>query len=281
MTFPSQSRHRLFLELFDQFLKTGGLPAVVLSAAHGGDYEEERAQIIAGYEEDFIRIFGEENLRIVKACFKSVASFAGSVSKDTTIVPSPGDSINRMINEIFLRLESWHLILKSDQKGPGPEGSHRYLPKRYLFDTGVLRHFREAAVPTLQLDQTIPASVRTPLSGILENQLAINLGRKGTPLYGWKKSSSGTEIDFIIKHEGNTYPVENKAAMSIDKRHLKGIEDYLDIYSRDTGIIVSLASFSLRRLSKNRTVVNLPVYLSERLAGKGVETLIIHITRNN
>ena len=59
------------------------------------------------------------------------------------------NSVNARINQTFARLESWHLILRSDQKGPNPQASHGYLPKRYLFDTGILRELRESAVPAL------------------------------------------------------------------------------------------------------------------------------------
>ena len=81
------------------------------------------------------------------------------------------------------------LILRSDQRGPSPQASHGYLPERYLFDTGVLR---ESAVPGHQRGEH-------PSAAVIENQTAIELARSGAELSGWKKGSSGTVMEFIVK----------------------------------------------------------------------------------
>ena len=116
----------------------------------------------------------------------------GGVSKNTSVVPAPGSRVNAKINEVFARLESWHLILRSDQKGSSALASHAYLPKRYLFDTGVLRELRESAVPAISAVYTIAPAARTPLGAIIENQTAIELARGGQPLAGWKRAPAGS-----------------------------------------------------------------------------------------
>ena len=78
------------------------------------------------------------------------------------MVPAPGSCVNARINEVFARLESWHLILRSAQKGSSVHASHAYLPKRYLFATGVLRALRESAVPAFAPALTVGASLRYP-----------------------------------------------------------------------------------------------------------------------
>jgi predicted AAA+ superfamily ATPase len=257
-------QHDLLLGLFDAFLEVGGLPEAVLAgpAAHG----EVRAQILADYERDFIRLFGEDLLPIVKSCFRSVANFVGSPSKNASVVANPSSSLNEKINEVFSRLENWHLLLVSQQRGPGPEGSHKYLPKRYMFDTGILRHLREAAVPSIRLTGTLTAGARAPLGGIIENQTAIELHRRGLPLCGWKKSSSGTEIDFVYQSSARVVPLECKAALAVNLKHTKGLCDYMRIYGLDLGVIISLAPQAELSLSGGGTIVNMPTYLAERLA---------------
>ena len=173
----SDQRHDHLLARFDQFLATGGLPAVVRAYAAGEDHALVRRQIVADYEQDFVRLFGEESVDIATACLRSVANFVGGVSKNTSVVPAPGSRVNAKINEVFARLESWHLILRSDQKGSSALASHAYLPKRYLFDTGVLRELRESAVPAISAVHTIAPAARTPLGAIIENQAAIELAR--------------------------------------------------------------------------------------------------------
>ena len=259
------SRHEHLLSLYDRFLLTGGLPAVVLAAFGNRDYSEVQAQILADYEQDFIRILGETDADLVKACFRSVSNFAGSPSKNTTVVPSPGSRVNDRINQVFARLEAWHLVLRSDQKGPGAEASHRYLPKRYLFDTGVLRHLREVAVPSIRILSTLGALARQPLGGVIENQTAIELVREGATLCGWKKTPSGGEIDFIVKRGTETCPIECKASLTFDRKNIRGICEYLAMYRQHFGLVVSLAPHAVFSLPGNLTVVNVPIYLLERL----------------
>ena len=142
-------QHELLLGLFDALLEVGGLPEVVLAGPEG--HKEVRAQILADYERDFIRLSGEDWLPIIKSCFRSVANFVGSPAKNASVVANPSSTLNDRIGEVFSRLESWYLLMVSQQRGPGPEGSHRCLPKRYMFDPGILRHIRETADPSIQL----------------------------------------------------------------------------------------------------------------------------------
>jgi predicted AAA+ superfamily ATPase len=265
------ARHERLLELFDGFLTTGGLPAAVLAYAAGLDHREVLAQIAADYERDFIRIFGERDADIVTACFRSVANFVGSPSKNTTVIPSPGTTINARINEVFARLQAWHLVLRSDQKGPSPDSSHAYLPKRYLFDTGLLRHFRELGMPSINVLKTRTAMARGPLGGGLENQVAVELARTGFTLCGWKKTPSGGEIDFLLTRKRQTVPIECKACLSLDGRSFRGIAEYLQEYDQPLGVIVSFAPYGITEIAssgsrRKRRVVMLPAPLLERLA---------------
>jgi uncharacterized protein len=260
----SPQRHLRILELYDDFLKTGGLPAVVLSLAADGDCLEILGQILADYERDFTRIFGEGDVSLVKGCLRSVANFVGGVSKNTSVWPNPSTRMNARIAEVFLRLEDWHLILRSDQRGLGMEASHDYLPKRYLFDTGLLRSLGESAVPQIHLLETVDSLVRKSLGGVIENQVAVDFAAQALPLAGWKKTPSGGEIDFIVKTGAATIPVECKAALKCDRRHWQGILEYLEQFNQGLGIVVSLAPLAETQLPSGKRVLNLPAYLLEQ-----------------
>ena len=93
----------------------------------------------------------------------------------------------------------------------------------------------------------------------------IELARLGQPLHDWKKSSVGTEIDFVHSFQGRVLPIECKAALRVNLRHTKGLADYLAVYDLPTGVIVSLAPESTLTLRTGGTVGNLPAYLAERL----------------
>lgn len=260
----SPQRHQRLLELYNSYLKTGGLPAVVLAEPSRQNFTEILGQILSDYERDFIRIFGETDVALVKGCLRSVANFVGGASKNTSVWPNPTTRMNARIAEVFLRLEDWHLILHSDQKGPGVEASHAYLPKRYLFDTGLLRYLRESAVPEIHILDTVDSNARKSLGGVLENQVAVDLARDGLDLNGWKKTPSGGEIDFIVKIGMQTIPVECKAALKIDRRHWQGVLEYLAQYGQKFGVVVSLAPLFETQLATGAKILNLPVYLLEQ-----------------
>lgn len=261
----SSSIHQEFLLMLDKYLMVGGLPAVVKAYFLEKDFRHSRSSIIADYEQDFIRLFGEDDLGIVKACFLSVANYAGSPSKNSSVVPSPTTPVHHKINKIFARLEQWKLIFRSEQHGISPEKSHRYLPKRYLFDTGILRHYREAAVPSIELLNSTGTELRKPLGGIIENQVAIELARKNSDLHGWKKSPSGMEIDFLFQHKDIVMPIECKAATKIKKTHLKGILSYLRMYDQKKGVVISLSPFEHILMDGGVEITNIPLYAAENI----------------
>jgi len=159
----------------------------------------------------------------------------------------------------------WKLILKAEQHGVDPLHAYRYHPKRYLFDTGVMREMRESAVPSLRLLGKGDPAVRTALGGVIENQVAIELSRQGERLAGWKKSSAGAEIDFVVKDGDGVMPVECKATVRIKGTHLGGIRGYLRQYGLHTGVIVSLAPYERIAGGEGMIIYNVPLYCAHRI----------------
>lgn len=265
----SPVRHQKLLRYVDEYLVTGGLPEVVLTHAQGGDFGSVQRQMLASYEQDFIRLFGEDKLHIAQGCLRSVANLVGFPSKLSSVVSSPTNKVIDDIKNVFSRMESWHLILKSPQFGSSATASHNYLPKRYLFDTGLLRCLRETAVPAIDVVETLDSASRTPLRGVLENQVAGDLSSMGFDLSGWKKSPSGMEMDFVIKKGKRTIPIECKAALTIHGAHIKGLIEYLRLHRLSVGAIVSFAPF--RRIETgDKTVFNIPLYMSSSLRSLGL-----------
>jgi uncharacterized protein len=262
----SAGRHKILLEHLDKYLLTGGLPEIVLKNFRGDDIHELLEKMLADYIQDFYRLFDENSADLAIKCLKSVASFVGSPSKLTTVLGSdPNTKSRKEATTVFRRLEQWNLILNSEQFGPGPEASFGYHPKKYLFDTGILRYLRETSVPSIQLSKTLDSQQRRPLGGIIENQVAIAIKQITSSLSGWKQSSSGFEIDFVFKSRGQTIPIECKAALTIKTQHAKGVRSYLGKQGGSTGIIVSLAPFEIMNFDSNKTIINLPLYLVDRL----------------
>ncbi len=69
----------------------------------------------------------------------------------------------------------------------------------------------------------------------------------------------------MVKIGGSTIPVECKASLAINRRHMKGLFSYLSAMDQPTGVIVSFAPWSTMESSSGHRVVNVPAYLLERL----------------
>ncbi len=135
--------------------------------------------------------------------------------------------------------------------------------KKHLSDL-VLSELRESAVPFISAVNTLSAGARTTLGAVIENQTAIELARSGTALSGWKRTPSGVEIDFIVKRGDTALPVECKAALTVNRKHMRGIAGYLRLHGLRTGYLASLAPYFVTTMDEIR-IVSLPAYLLERL----------------
>ena len=74
------------------------------------------------------------------------------------------------------------------------------------------------------------------------------------------------EIDFVVKRGMGTCPIECKASLTFDRKNIRGICEYLAMYRQHFGVVVSLAPQAVFSLPGNLTVVNVPIYLLERLS---------------
>ena len=72
----------------------------------------------------------------------------------------------------------------------------------------------------------------------------VELARGGQPLAGWKRSPAGSESDFIVKTGPATVPVECKASISVNLRHMRGLIAYLHSHGQRRGYVASLASLA-------------------------------------
>lgn len=225
----SQGQHARLFELYEKYLLVGGLPQVVSHFIAGKDFQKLRRDIFKSYEDDFIRYYSLEDVSLFKRCLETVANNAGSPSKDSQAVrvDAPG---YKKISGIFSRLETWRLIIKCQQLGLKPE-KNKYHPKRYLYDAGILSDLRLKGLSQIHLDDISSAALRTPLGGLVENAMAISLRRQFEDDFFGIKMTTGSEIDFAVKHDGVVHPVECKISLRFKQNFAFGIREY----QRQTG----------------------------------------------
>lgn len=253
--------HKKSLEFLEKYIEVGGLPEVVTTYLSGGDWRSLRSNILFGYYNDFKRAFGEEKQPYLIASMQATADLLGQPFKNNYVSKIMDGGKNDKIVEALAQLESWKILFKISQEGPAPTTD--FHPKRYMFDLGLAKQLREASTPNIGLVKMLSPAARMPLGGTIKNMAMLGLVDGSPNLCGWKKSSSGSEVDFIVKQGVKTIPFECKSAHSIKNSHLYGLLDYMDMYGLSFGVIVSLAELETRELIKNRRILILPLYLIE------------------
>ena len=258
----SPTLHNKLLDYLQQYMTVGGLPEVVTEYFNGrSHWKSLRNDILLGYHNDFKRIFGEEKQPYFIAAMEAVADLLGQPFKNSHVSRLLDGGRNDKIIESLSQLEAWKIIYKISQEGPSPTTD--FHPKRYLFDLGIVRQLRESATPSIDLNKILSPATRTPLGGTIENMTMLSLIEDAPNLCGWKKSSSGSEVDFIVKWKESVIPFECKSSRQIKNSQLYGLRDYMNIYNVPVGVVISVAPFEIRDISKEQRIIILPLYLIE------------------
>ncbi len=258
------SRHSLLLELFDDYLITGGYPEAVKAFQKGDPPSRVIEEIAALLEEDFER---KEEFQpgLFRNILHTTANHVGSPSKLTHF-----DATKYRAKQAIEAMRSWHIVLEMPMHALDPNHSG-FLPKRYLHDTGVLNLYRTLAAPAISMINTIDPVQRPPLGGLFENAVLINLLSGDSAfktISGWKKKNqSSIEVDFIIETTDTRgrIPAECKAAIKVKKHHYKNIQYYLETTSQYFGVLISAAPFEeIIGADSKTTILNLPIYLATK-----------------
>jgi len=254
----SPTIHLELLKQYDFYLKTGGLPEVVLAALEGSDYALVRRQILLSQEDDFIRNTALADRKVFQLALRGIANHLGSPSKLTHVADS--HALARKVCEL---LQAWHLVHEIEQKGIS--STTAFHPKRYVYDVGIAADLRNMPFPELSVLETINSALRTQVGGIAENAALLNLlphNMGNLELSSWKKASENpSEVDFVWRGK-KLIPIECKAALKISPRSFASLRNYLDESGEKFGVLISAAPFSEHKEGKTR-LVNLPLYLCE------------------
>lgn len=254
--------HDRLIQELENYFDVGGLPEVVLSFHNQEDWRGIRDDLYYGYLNDFKRVFGDQKHLYFEACLLAVACLQGFPFKNSYVGHFLENARSREIIATLSRLETWKMIFRVEQRGPSPQS--QFHPKRFLFDLGLSRKLRELALPKVRLKRGQSDALRTSLGGLVENMVMSVLIHEGGSLSGWKKSSSGSEVDFVCKMDDEIVPMECKSAVALKNSHLGGVFDFMEHYKSPFGMVVSLAPYEVRKLRDKMRVINIPLYLVER-----------------
>ncbi|MBF0431257.1 MAG: ATP-binding protein [Fibrobacteria bacterium] len=251
--------HHENLEMLQAFIDVGGLPAVVVAYFKNHDWHQLRENLYLDYKDDFSRIFSEEEAGLFDNCVRGIANNLGSPSLYSQVVKTTSRLYKKSPDFLTL-LENWKLVHKLDVRSAHVEGDS-FVPKRYLYDIGISQTVRLSALPRIDIISQLNAALRTPLGGIIENLLALELVALKQDLTGWKKGNNSYEVDFIYTLEnGNTIPVECKAALHNKASHASGLEEYARRNGSPGGVLINLAPPQKWKTRSGMPMISIPVY---------------------
>ena len=204
--------HIQSLELYQQYIIVGGMPAVVsefcvskslLSAT------EIQARIVNEYIADMAKYASATTSVKIRACFNSIPSQLAKENKkfQYKIVQKGGTA--SIFGESIEWLNFAGLVLKCQKitQGTLPIAAYADMSdfKLYMNDVGMLT--MKSGMPM----QTILSSVEDNgfLGVMSENYVAQALTRNGFELFYWKNDNTA-ELDFVIQLEGKVIPIEVK-----------------------------------------------------------------------
>lgn len=229
--------HTLLTEQLENYLKTGGLPAVIKAEIEEKNAFNVRDEILRNYRNDFTFYF-QANSTLAFEAIKAVSRNVGSISKYSQVI-SPSLSAYHKVPAVLKRLEDWQIVLNVPQVGDQPEMN--LSPKRYLFDCAVLQDLRYQARPEPAVLQRLDPNVDKAIGGFVENFVAQEMHAKMTEdICGYK--SKNYEIDFILKQNQSeqVLPLEVKAALKNKLAYLDGMKLYCKKYGVNNGVCLTL-----------------------------------------
>ena len=215
--------HNFALELYNDYLIIGGMPAVVseyLKEKRMIDIIPVQGQIINSYIADMAKYATPHETSKIMMAYNSIpAQLAKDNRKFQYKVIQKGGS-SSLFGATIDWLTAAGVVLKCNkiEKGEMPLAAYQNLTsfKLYMSDVGLLTHKSGISMHII----LSPNTVNNPFTGSLaENYVANMLVANGFPLYYWT-SEDIAEIDFVIQCGTEIIPIEVKANINVRSRSI-------------------------------------------------------------
>lgn len=240
--------HQEALSLYQEYLVTGGMPAVVKAAGDNQDISELQNLIYRSYVADMAKYAGKgESVKIAEAYDSLPAQLAKENKKFQYKLIRSGARSSLYGESIDWLIQSG-IVLKCTkcEQGLLPLAAYEDLSsfKLYFSDTGIFS-------VRLQLNLQNLQQAKQYLGALTENYVAIQLKANGYGLNYWV-SQSTAELDFVIVHNGDVVPVECKANIHVKSKSL-------DVFVKRYNIKQSIR-LSARNFGCENKIKSVPLY---------------------
>ncbi len=257
----AEAHHLQLIHLLKAYLYVGGMSKPVLRYVETADLDQVREtqlDLLAAYVQDFAKHAPSSLVMKIMLLWDSIPVHLGKENKRFVLSALKKSARARDYEEALQWLLDADLVYKVHSiTAPRPPltsyGDHKVF-KIYLLDVGLLgAMYRLPARVIVEGDLLF-----TEFKGSLaENFVAQALkASHGGPLYYWT-SVRDAEVDFLLEHNGEIFPIEVKSGTSTKKKSL--------LVYRDKHKPRLLFRTGLLNLKRDDNFCNYPLYFISRL----------------
>ena len=240
--------HQEAMQLYQEYLLTGGMPAVVKAQLTGADAFELKGFIYNSYVAGMAKYASKgESVKIAEAYDSLPAQLAKENKKFQYKLIRTGARSSLYGASLDWLIQAG-VVLKCTkcEQGWVPLAAYEDLSsfKLYFSDTGLFSY-------RLKLNQQNLAYAQQFISALTENYVAIQLKANGHDLHYWE-SQSTAEVDFVIADAEKIIPIECKANTHVKSKSLL-------VFNKRYNIQQSIR-LSARNFGRESSIKSVPLY---------------------
>lgn len=260
---PGVLHHRL-VDLLRNYYFTGGMPEAVKYFVKNTDFEEVRSihkEILDSYVLDFGKHAAPVDIPRISQVWDSIPMQLARENKKFVFTALKKSARAREYESALMWLEKSGLILRGFNvtKGLHPLKGfvNRNSFKVFALDVGLLGAMAEIPVDVIARENQLFTQYQ---GALVENFVAQQLmASVSENLYYWKSEGKMAELDFVLSHAGEVYPLEVKAGINPRSKSLKS-------YDQQFSPSLLLRT-TLLNLKKDGKICNIPLYAISSLPG--------------
>ena len=247
--------HSLVIDLYNQYLITGGMPAAVKEFTNTGSFvavADIQNRILNEYIADMAKYAEPATAIKIRACYESIpAQLAKENHKFQYSVIKKGGSAT-IFGESIEWLKFAGVVLKCQKVTQGLMPVKVYVDlsdfKLYMSDIGMLT--MQSGVAAQAILSPLETG-NTFIGAIAENYVAQAFAANLIPLLYWKNDNTA-EVDFVIQKEMDVIPVEVKSGLRVRS---KSLNIFMENYKCPYGIRISKKNFGF-----DNNIKSVPLY---------------------
>lgn len=270
----TQLIHNELISKFKQYCIVGGMPAAVMQYVKTNDINATNnvySTLLTAYSEDVEKYARNKTLvNVVQHIIRNAWNYGGQIIKFEGFAGSNYKS--REVSEAFTCIQRAMLL---ELVYPVTD-THiplipilRRRPKLIMLDTGLMNFFagvREDVFSTTDINDAWRGHVA---EHIVAQEILAYTDSVMAKRYFWtsEKTSSTSEVDFVINHRGMCIPIEVKSG---NNSHLKSLHVFMDNAPHDLAIRIWSKPLQVDEVKTQKGKVfklyNIPFYLLSKIA---------------